>query len=154
MTFTTQIKDEITKDNYASPDALISLCIYLKLNSEITDNSITTKKVEKYFDRNIEMVLYFERKKEVDTKNGEKMMFISASDSFGNAELVMFPKTYNKFFNIPIPGVYKINGKVEKRFSKLQIVVYLATFASRVSIKCLEVSKKHPELSELAGAER
>ena len=41
MTFTTQIKDEITKDNYASPDALISLCIYLKLNSEITDNSIT-----------------------------------------------------------------------------------------------------------------
>ena len=41
MTFTTQIKDEITKDNYASPDALISLCIYLKLNSEITDNSVT-----------------------------------------------------------------------------------------------------------------
>lgn len=40
MTFTTQIKDEITKDDYASPDALISLCIYLKLNSEITDKSI------------------------------------------------------------------------------------------------------------------
>lgn len=41
MTFTTQIKDEITKDDYASPDALISLCIYLKLNSDITDTSIT-----------------------------------------------------------------------------------------------------------------
>ena len=70
------------------------------------------------------MTLYFERKKEINTKSGDKMMFINASDSFGNAELVMFPKTYNKYFNIPIPGVYKIKGKVEKRFSKLQIVLY------------------------------
>ena len=57
-------------------------------------------------------------------KSGDKMMFINASDAFGNAELVMFPKTYNKYFNIHIPGVYKIKGKVEKRFSKLQIVLY------------------------------
>ncbi len=90
----------------------------------ITDNSITTNKLEKYFDSSVTMVLYLERKKEIDTKAKEKMMFINASDSFGNIELVMFPKTYNKFFNIPIPGVYKISGKVEKRFSKLQIVLY------------------------------
>ena len=70
------------------------------------------------------MTLYFERKREIDTKNNEKMMFINASDSFGMIELVMFPKTYNKFFNIPVPSVYKITGKVEKRFSKLQIVLY------------------------------
>ena len=114
-------KDELTKHELALFGFYIS---NHPTSKYITDNSITTKKVEKYFDRNIEMVLYFERKKEVDTKNGEKMMSISASDSFGNAELVMFPKTYNKFFNIPIPGVYKINGKVEKRFSKLQIVLY------------------------------
>ena len=70
------------------------------------------------------MTLYIEKKKEIDTKAGEKMMFLNASDSFGAIELVMFPKTYNKFFNIPIPGVYKIKGKVEKRFSKLQVVLY------------------------------
>lgn len=69
------------------------------------------------------MVLYFERKKEIDTKTGEKMMFINASDSFGGIELVMFPRTYNNYFNIPIPGVYEITGKVEKRFSKLQIML-------------------------------
>ena len=40
MTFTTQIKDEITKDNYASPDALISLCIYLKLNTSKANGMI------------------------------------------------------------------------------------------------------------------
>jgi DNA polymerase-3 subunit alpha len=90
----------------------------------ITDGMLTTKTVEKYFDKNVTMVLYFERKKEIATKNNEKMMFINASDSFGMLELVMFPRVYNKYFNIPIPGVYKMSGKVEKRFSKLQIVLY------------------------------
>lgn len=93
-------------------------------NRYISENSITTDKLGNYFDKNVEMTLYFERRKEVNTKSGDKMMFINASDAFGNAELVMFPKTYNKYFNIPIPGVYKIKGKVEKRFSKLQIVLY------------------------------
>ena len=65
--------------------------------------------------------------KEIDfvaTKRNEKMMFLNASDSYGTVELVMFPKTYNKFFNIPIPGVYKVKGKVEKRFSRLQLVLF------------------------------
>ena len=93
-------------------------------NRYISENSITTDKLDSYFDKNVEMTLYFERKKEINTKSGDKMMFINASDSFGNAELVMFPKTYNKYFNISVPGVYKIKGKVEKRFSKLQIVLY------------------------------
>lgn len=90
----------------------------------IKDNSITTKTIKRYFDSNVKMILYFERKKEISTKDNEKMMFINASDSYGTIELVMFPKTYNKYFNIPMPGVYQIKGKVEKRFSKLQIVLY------------------------------
>ncbi len=89
----------------------------------ITEKSITTNMLEHYFDGHIKMVLYFERKKEIDTKTGEKMMFINASDSYGQIELVMFPRTYNKYFNVPIPGVYEITGKVEKRFSKLQIML-------------------------------
>ena len=93
-------------------------------NRYISENSITTDKLGNYFDKNVEMTLYFERRKEVNTKSGDKMMFINASDAFGNAELVMFPKTYNKYFNISVPGIYKIKGKVEKRFSKLQIVLY------------------------------
>ena len=87
------------------------------------DNGITTNNLEKFFDKNIKIILYFERKKEIDTKDKEKMMFITASDSFGYVELVMFPKTYNKYFNISFPKVYEVIGKVEKRFSKLQIVI-------------------------------
>ena len=118
--------DEYTKEELAKYEIEI-FGFYISnhpTSKYITENSITTKNLEKYFDRTVDMVLYFERKNDIDTKTKEKMMFITASDSFGTIELVMFPKTYTKYFNIPIPGIYKVNGKVEKRFSKLQIVLY------------------------------
>ncbi len=92
-------------------------------NKYILEDSVTLNKINDYFDKNISIVLYFERKKEINTKNNEKMMFINASDSYANIEVIMFPNVYNKYFNIKIPGVYKVYGKVEKRFSKLQIVL-------------------------------
>ena len=51
-------------------------------------------------------------------------MFIEASDSFGKIDVVLFPKIYEKYFNIDIPCVYLLTGKVEKRFSKMQIVAF------------------------------
>ena len=113
-------KDELTKQEIALFGFYIS---NHPTSKYITSNSITSNLLDKYFDKMIEMVLYIERKKEIDTKTNEKMMFLNASDSYGTVELVMFPKTYNKFFNIPIPGIYKVYGKVEKRFSKLQLVI-------------------------------
>ena len=114
-------RDELTKHEIALYGFYIS---NHPTSKYLTDKSITTNIVEKYFDRFVEMVLYIERKKEIDTKTNEKMMFLNASDSYGEIELVMFPRTYNKFFGIPIPGVYRVKGKVEKRFSKLQIALY------------------------------
>lgn len=114
-------RDELTKHEIALYGFYIS---NHPTSKYLTDKSITTNIVEKYFDRFVEMVLYIERKKEIDTKTNEKMMFLNASDSYGEIELVMFPRTYNKFFGIPVPGVYQIKGKVEKRFSKLQIALY------------------------------
>ena len=114
-------KDELTKQEIALFGFYIS---NHPTSKYITSNSITSNLLDKYFDKMIEMVLYIERKKEINTKTNEKMMFLNASDSYGTVELVMFPKTYNKFFNIPIPGTYKVYGKVEKRFSKLQLVIF------------------------------
>ena len=114
-------KDELTKQEIALFGFYIS---NHPTSKYITSNSITSNLLGKYFDKMIEMVLYIERKKEINTKTNEKMMFLNASDSYGTVELVMFPKTYNKFFNIPIPGTYKVYGKIEKRFSKLQLVIF------------------------------
>ena len=93
-------------------------------NKYIDEKSITTNVLSNYFDKNIKITLYLERKKEINTKNNEKMMFINASDIYGMVELVIFPKVYNKYFNIIVPGIYEVTGKVEKRFSKIGIVVF------------------------------
>ena len=89
----------------------------------ITEDSITLDKIDKYFDKNIKIILYLERKKDIETKKKDKMMFIDASDCYGNIKLVMFPKIYNEYFTVKIPGVYEVYGKVEKRFSDYQIVI-------------------------------
>ncbi len=93
----------------------------------VNDDSITTNKLDKYFDKTIDIVLYIDKKREIQTKSKEKMMFLSASDLYGTIDITVFPKTYNKLFNINLPGIYKVTGKVEKRFSKLQIILYDAT---------------------------
>ena len=43
MTFTTQIKDEITKEFKSPVEELISLCVYLRFNSTISNNIISIK---------------------------------------------------------------------------------------------------------------
>ena len=117
--------EEYTKDELiAQEEKLYGFYISNHPTSKyIFDNSITVDKLDKYFDKTIKIVLYFERKKDINTKKGEKMMFINASDSYGDIELTMFPSVYNKYFNIVVPEVYEVVGKVEKRFAKLQIII-------------------------------
>lgn len=92
-------------------------------NKYITENSVTSKNMGKYFDKNVKMVLYFERKREINTKKNDKMMFIFASDCFGEVDVTCFPKEYEKLFNIKIPGLYETYGRIEKRYSKYQIII-------------------------------
>ncbi|MEG2351293.1 MAG: DNA polymerase III subunit alpha, partial [Bacilli bacterium] len=93
-------------------------------NKYVDDKQVSVNLAYKYFDRSVQMILYIDSKREIETKNKEKMMFLSGSDSDGSIDLVMFPKIYNKYFNINVPGVYKVFGKVEKRFSGFQLVIY------------------------------
>ena len=48
------------------------------------------------------------------------MVFITGSDETGSCEFVLFPKNYQE---IKASQIYLINGKVEKRFEKLQIII-------------------------------
>ena len=38
-------------------------------------------------------------------------------------DFVLFPRTYQKYHNLLEGSVIKVNGKVEKRFDKYQVVV-------------------------------
>lgn len=93
-------------------------------NMYISESSITTNKLERYFDKTVDIILYIDRKREITTKKGDKMMFLNGSDTYGNIEVIAFPKVYDKVFNLLVPGVYKIKGKVEKRFSNFQVILY------------------------------
>lgn len=86
-------------------------------------NAISLKDVSLYFDKNVEVIGYIERKKEVTTKDGKKMAFISLSDEMGKVDATIFPKLYENISSIGKGSVVKILGKVEKRFDKYQIIV-------------------------------
>ena len=79
-------------------------------------------KIEKYFDKVIEVVVYVERIKKIKTKNNEEMAFITASDETGTIDLVLFPKVYS-LYELKINSLIKVKARVEKRLSRYQLSV-------------------------------
>lgn len=84
-------------------------------------NTINLSNISNYFDKVIDLVVYVDRIKEVDTKKGDKMCFITGSDEGTSIDVVMFPKIYNS--NIKIHDILYLNGRVEKRHDSYQFVV-------------------------------
>ena len=87
------------------------------------DNNIDTRKIKELFNKTINIYLLVDNKKEVITKNKEKMLFLTGSDEFSEIELVIFPKTYEKYYNISKGDIIKFNCQVEKRGSSYQLIV-------------------------------
>lgn len=81
---------------------------------------ILLKDVELYFNKEINVLLYVERVNKIKTKKNEMMLFITGSDETGIREFVLFPKKYQ---DIHTGEIYLVNGKVEKRFDKYQIII-------------------------------
>ena len=89
----------------------------LKQNSNI----IEIKNLKNYFDKIVDVILIIDKTREINTKNNEKMMFVTASDELSQITVVLFPKIYQKT-NIQVGDIIKVNGRVEKRFDQYQIV--------------------------------
>ena len=86
-------------------------------------NNLTTAIIHKYFNKNLELVLYIDSIKEISTKNNDIMAFLNASDEYGSISLTLFPKTYQRYQNLNKNDIIRVSGKVEKRFDKYQIIV-------------------------------
>ncbi len=97
-------------------------------NHPITDyihkysQNIALKDISLYFDKQINTIIYVSNIKEINTKNNEKMCFITGSDEINSIDVVMFPKKY-KEYPVEVGDILLINGKVEKRLNKYQIIV-------------------------------
>lgn len=86
------------------------------------DNCIDISYIERYFDKQINTILYVDNVKEINTKNGSRMAFLNCSDELSNIDVTLFPKVYETVPNIKRGDIIYINGKVEKRYDKYQIV--------------------------------
>lgn len=85
-------------------------------------NDITTKNIELYFNKVIDIYLLIDRKKEINTKKGEKMCFLTGSDEYNQLSIVLFPKLYLNNYNINVGDIIHIKGVIEKRFDEYQLV--------------------------------
>ena len=83
--------------------------------------TIDLSEFSNYFDKKINIVLYVDRIKVLDTKKGEKMCFITGSDESSSVDVVFFPKVFDD--SISVHDILYLSGKVEKRYDNYQYVV-------------------------------
>ena len=93
--------------------------IYKKDNS----NCINLSEIDNYLFKRVEVLVMVDKIKVINTKKGEKMAFMNASDASGTKEFTIFPKEYNLYRDISFGDVIKVVGKVEKRINEVQIIV-------------------------------
>ena len=102
-------------------------------NKYKTEKDIDTKKIPKYYDKNISLVVIIDNIKEIITKKNDIMAFVTASDEFGKTSLTLFPRTYHQYNNIKKKDIIKVYGHIEKRYDQYQVIVN--------NIKILESNK-------------
>lgn len=99
----------------------------------LTDNPITELKavnksiidlneLELYFDKIINVIVYIDKIKEINTSKGDKMCFILGSDELSMIDIILFPNVYKKYSDLKVGDIIKVKGKVEKRYDKYQLV--------------------------------
>ena len=82
---------------------------------EKTDNCINLADIKKYFNKYIKSVLMIDKIKEISTKKGEKMAFLSCSDEESSIEVIIFPNIYIEIKDIKKGDIVIVSGKVERR---------------------------------------
>ena len=87
------------------------------------NNHLKITDLDRFFNKQVDLIVYVDRLKEVNTKNNSKMLFITGSDETSTIDIVIFPTLYDEFDNVEKGDVLVINGRVEKRFDKYQVVV-------------------------------
>lgn len=87
------------------------------------NNIVSLNELELYFDKYVNVVVIINRIKKVITKNNEQMIFIYASDEYGQIDIVVFPKFYDLVNDLNINDIVLINGRIEKRMSKYKLIL-------------------------------
>ncbi|MEG1647260.1 MAG: DNA polymerase III subunit alpha [Bacilli bacterium] len=97
---------------------------------KLKSSSIDLADIDNYFDKNVTVIVYIDRIKEVLTKNNDKMLFITTSDETNMIDVVLFPKVC-EMYQLNVGDILNINGHIEKRFDKFQLIANKITIIER-----------------------
>ena len=111
-------EEELRVKEYESYGFYVSNHPVSKYNDQ---NIVKLKDVEKYFDKHIKCVVLVERIKNVKTKKGDDMAFITASDETKACDFVVFPLAFYMITNLKVGDIISLQGKVTKRYSEYQV---------------------------------
>ena len=111
-------EQEILKREYEAFGMYLSSHPTIKYKEKY--NCINLSDIKNYFNKNVKCVILVNRVNKINTKNNDKMLFITGSDETDTCEFVLFPKKYEEVFT---KNIYLIDGKIEKRYDKYQIVI-------------------------------
>ena len=78
--------------------------------------------IDKYFDKDVDIVVMVNRIKKIKTKNNDYMAFMDGTDNINKISIVLFKETVEMINNIENNDIVHIFGHVEKRFKDYQIV--------------------------------
>ena len=113
--------------------------IDLNSNEDIDENGKTKK--EDFDNKTVSLCGIITSSKLLNTKSGNQMMFTVLEDMYGSVELVIFPKVFNKFYDLlKTDMVVKVTGKVNiKEGEKPKILV---NYIEDISNKKMEEKRK------------
>ena len=127
-----ELKPELKLEEEYNIKELLNLELYT-FGFYLTNHPVTIYKdkyktldlndLDRCINKNIDLVIYVDKLKEINTKNNDKMLFITGSDEISSVDLTLFPKTYKKYNNIEVGNILLIKGNVEKRFDKIKVIV-------------------------------
>lgn len=86
-------------------------------------NETKIMNIKNYFDKTITTVGLLESIKTIKTKNNDTMAFLEISDETGSLSYTLFPNKISYANLLKVGDLLKINGHVEKRYDKYQIIV-------------------------------
>jgi len=92
--------------------------------SKFLDTTIMKlENIEQFYNKHIKCVVLVERIKELTTKKGETMAFLTASDETDTGNFVVFASVMKDLSNVEVGDLISIDGRIARRFLEYQINV-------------------------------
>ena len=86
-------------------------------------NTLSLDCTAAYLNKDIQVIILVENIKEIETKTGLPMAFISGSDERVTMDFTLFPKVYQRYNDLKKGEVLLVVGRVERRYDKYQIII-------------------------------